>query len=294
MNKVLKGFIIGALGCIALGVILFVAAFFGGGKQKVQEYLSRNEGRIGAITYSIGHLGKDDFDLEFDLTKTTEEKYALDKFENLDINFGAGALEIKKTFGDQIVINHSKDVVVKSDGKTLRIRSKKKDIVLTERNFVTIEIPETVTFDNVTVNAGAAELSIERLEANNIDFDLGAGALHVDEFVCKNGTFNVGAGEVDIENGCIKNTSMDVGMGAIFYGGIIQGPLEADCGMGAITLELEGDESDYNYNIDVDAGDVQIGEKSYSGIGYSDYIDNGSINEFDLDCDMGSISITFE
>ena len=108
-------------------------------------------------------------------------------------------------------------------------------------------------------------------EENNIDIDLGAGALHADEFVCKNGTFNVGAGEVDIENGCIKNTSMDVGMGAIFYGGIIQGPLEADCGMGAITLELEGNESDYNYNIDVDAGDVQIGERSYSGIGYSDF-----------------------
>lgn len=294
MNKVLKGFIIGALVCIVLGVILFVAAFFGGGKEKVQEYLGKNNGRIGALTYSIGHIGKDNFKFDFDLTETSEENYASDKIENLDINFGAGELEIKKTFGDQIVVQCSEDVVVKSEGNTLRIRSKKRDIIFNDKNFVIIEIPESVSFDNVTVNAGAAELSIERIEANNIDIDLGAGALHADEFVCKNGTFNVGAGEVDIENGCIKNTSMDVGMGAIFYGGIIQGPLEADCGMGAISLELEGDESDYNYNIDVDAGDVQIGERSYSGIGYSDYIDNGSKDEFDLDCDMGSISIAFE
>ena len=90
MNKVLKGFIIGALGCIVLGVILFVATFFGGGKEKVQDYLAKNSGRIGALTYSIEHGERDEFKVDgnpdVDFSLTTRELAELIKQFNIDFN----------------------------------------------------------------------------------------------------------------------------------------------------------------------------------------------------------------
>ena len=44
--------------------------------------------------------------------------------------------------------------------------------------------------------------------------------------------------------------------------------LEADCGIGNIDLDINGKESDYDYEISCSAGEVDIGDSSYSGIGH--------------------------
>lgn len=292
MNKVLKGFIIGALICVGLGIIILIGAICGGGKELTKEYLAKHEGRIGAITYSVDTpLGKME---EWTVKKSEESVIPITGVENLDIEFVAGKLKVKKTEGKDITLRTSDDVVVKQEGDTLKIRMKKKEYFLGDANYVTIEIPESVIFDQIHMDAGAAEVIVERIEADQFDVDLGAGALHIEDLICEEGSFHIGAGEVDVENGEVEKAKIDVGMGAFFYQGVIGEELDADCGMGAISMELEGDESDYNYDVDVDAGDIRIGSRKYSGMNCSEEIDNDGIADFNLDCDMGSIEIKFE
>ena len=86
----------------------------------------------------------------------------------------------------------------------------------------------------------------------------------------------MGTGNVDLENLNVQN-------------------LEADCGIGNIDLDINGKESDYDYEISCSAGAVDIGDSSYSGIGHEKKISNpGASGKMDLDCGVGNITVDFE
>ena len=86
----------------------------------------------------------------------------------------------------------------------------------------------------------------------------------------------MGTGNVDLDNLNVQN-------------------LEADCGIGNIDLDINGKESDYDYEISCSAGEIDIGDSSYSGIGHEKKISNpGASGKMDLDCGVGNITVDFE
>lgn len=84
-----------------------------------------------------------------------------------------------------------------------------------------------------------------------------------------------------------------VGMGDVDIEGNITGKLDADCGLGNMELELTNSYNDFNYAINVGAGNVEIEDKEYSGIGNNMDINNNADKTMNIKCGLGNVSVEF-
>lgn len=48
--------------------------------------------------------------------------------------------------------------------------------------------------------------------------------------------------------------------------GSVEGNLKADCGMGSMTLDLNGEEKEYNYKLSCGLGSIDVDGETYSNI----------------------------
>ena len=75
-----------------------------------------------------------------------------------------------------------------------------------------------------------------------------------------------------------------------YYDGL---KLDAECAMGSIMVVCEGNQDDYNYEMECGMGQIVFGQESYSGLGEEIYIDNRSSKLIEASCDMGDIMLEF-
>ena len=68
---------------------------------------------------------------------------------------------------------------------------------------------------------------------------------------------------------------------------------DIDCGVGNVSVELNGYQKDYDYEVDCGIGQVVIGSNSYNGLGRKQEINNGAGRRIDIDCGLGRVEITF-
>lgn len=290
MGKVVKGFIIGACICIAVGLVLFIGAAVSGGLAGARSIMEN-----GGIT--IG-FSSDDFG---EYNTATEHTISLEGMDapDLELKLGAGEFEIIETDREDILVKATKKVDVSADSDTIRIQTPKtfhfiKIGIMENGNHVIIEIPEGMKFEDVKMEIGAGELNCPMLVSDSLRMDIGAGAIYVDEYICEEAVASVGAGEIVIGKGTAEDMDIDVGMGNLVFHGAIKDSLDVDCGMGNVQMWLEGSEKEHNYEIDCGMGNVTVGSTSYGGVAADQDIDNGASSEFDLDCGMGNLEIHFE
>ena len=94
-----------------------------------------------------------------------------------------------------------------------------------------------------------------------------------------------------------EHLDTECGAGSIeLLGAVLTGDAEIDCKLGSIVLIMANQpvESDYDYELSCGAGEVIVGDKSYSGLFREAEIDNGSGRLIKADCGLGSIVIQFE
>jgi hypothetical protein len=68
--------------------------------------------------------------------------------------------------------------------------------------------------------------------------------------------------------------------------------MEADCGMGNLTMMLTGSEDDHSYDVECSMGSVVIGGRSYSGAADADW--GSADSHFEIECSMGNVEISFD
>ncbi len=146
----------------------------------------------------------------------------------------------------------------------------------------------------IEINVGAGECVFEKLEAaESVDISLGAGKITVNALSAKEAGFDIAAGELRINGADVSHeTQVEVSMGQATLNGAFTGELDAECAMGNLYITLEGEESDYNYEVDCGMGSISIGGNSYDGVAERD-INNGSSNKIDVTCSMGNIDVGF-
>lgn len=213
---------------------------------------------------------------------TTEKRtegnlYELSKVKNLEIDLKAGELCMKAYQGDEIQVKIAREdrnyVKVSSGDDFLRIEGMKK----IQKGTIIVYYPENLKLEQLKVEVDAGEIEIENtIQTNFLDISIGAGELQVDGPVyTQSAMIEVGAGEVEISY-------------------ISSDSLEGNCGVGSMTLGLEGYEEDYNYNLECGLGEIQIGDNMHSSIGDHQEIDHGNKNKnISLSCGMGEIVLTF-
>ncbi|MCX4323006.1 MAG: DUF4097 family beta strand repeat-containing protein [Lachnospiraceae bacterium] len=128
----------------------------------------------------------------------------------------------------------------------------------------------------ISVTVGAGELLADRITAGTADFEIGAGHLSISELSI--------SGEMDLE----------VSMGAAEVAGTIAGDLEAECSMGEIVMNLAGSEDDHSYYVECGMGNVDVGSYSSGGVASHKSWNAGKSSYFDINCNMGNVTVTFE
>ncbi len=160
---------------------------------------------------------------------------------------------------------------------------------------IVITVPSGFIAENIKFDLGAGVIEVDELSTENADFEIGAGSMEIrrlnvtDKISCE-----VGAGELKVNKLEAKNADFECGVGRVIISGEIKGDLLADCGMGQIQLDLNGNEEDYNYNVSCGVGKIKLNDHHYS-FSTDDRIRNeDAVGTFDLNCSVGSLEVSIQ
>lgn len=320
MKKFVKGSLITAGILAAAGIVFCLISAIFGGRNLV--YFIRNDAymeekieaagrKLDAFFDRIGH-GRlqivipyeysDELIVNDHVVDVTgmEAQKPMDEIRNLSLTLGAGSLVVReKNTNDGMV-----DIYIQGQGGcdylvkngTLYVEGFKgiktigTDLV---ENVITLVFPAGTSFDEVDIEVGAGRMEIVSLSAREIDAAVGAGELIIDSTDAGDLSIEIGAGRLEAYGISAKDASLTVSMGECIYEGIVSGDLDAECDMGNMEFRLEGDEKDFNYEIECAAGNIKIGEASYTALASERKINNGCHRNIEIECSMGNVEIEF-
>lgn len=127
-----------------------------------------------------------------------------------------------------------------------------------------------------------------------IEIDAAAGSITADSILADSVAIEVDAASVQIEELQVtKEAELQVEAGKIVVG-YYDGPrLDVDCSVGSITVVCEGNEFDYNYEMECGMGRIVFDKESYSLIGEKIRYNDGKSKIIEAECEMGEIVIEF-
>lgn len=192
---------------------------------------------------------------------------------------------VKEGDSDSVIVDASqvnsqlKDKLLygKEDGE-LKIESNDhrfwKQIGKNNAGTLMIQLPKDRQLEDVSLEVGAGQLTIESIKTGCLDIEVGAGQAIARDFE-------------------VKDLNVDCGAGQAKLTGAVNRKVEIDCGVGAVEASLAGTEKDFNYQLKCDIGELQIGTESYTGLGNKRHIDNGAGKQMDVECGIGKVDISF-
>ena len=196
---------------------------------------------------------------------------------DLKLSLSGDELKFRSYDGDKLRIE-----VSGSKKDKIRIGTEDDSLILettgrTRDREITVSYPKNVRFKETSIEVAAGTVTM------------------CDEFWTDDLDVSVAAGEFT-NTGKIRaasDTTIAVGTGNVELSELDINNLEVDCGIG--NVGILGKEADYNYQISCSAGNVDIGDSSYSGVGHNKNITNPNAKgNMNLDCGVGNITVDFE
>lgn len=209
----------------------------------------------------------------------TEQSFSAEDVSALEVEAGACLFSIEESEDEDFhvkVQGAGKYQGYVSDG-TLHIRVVRTTALVNGSGEckLCLSVPKEFLFEQVELSLGAGQIKGNAdLQAEQIEIELGAG-------------------EIELSGLTAKAMEAEVGMGALILKGDIRESADLECAMGSIEMTLAGEASDFNYQVELAMGDVQLGDRSYSGMAGEWDIDNNAAKEINVECGMGSISVSF-
>ena len=104
----------------------------------------------------------------------------------------------------------------------------------------------------------------------------------------------VGAGLATVSDVSASKFDVEVGAGEAVVENLSVQELNVDAGVGSVDIEINGAETDYNYDVTCGIGEVTIGDHSYGGMGTTQNIKyEGAENHIKIDCGIGEVNMHF-
>lgn len=208
------------------------------------------------------------------------QSFSADSVKNLEVEMGACEFILEESEDEEfhVEVGDAGKYQGYVSGNTLYLRGMSKTSIgkMDKGCVIHLYIPADHEFEKIEFSLGAGQISSETsLQVRNMEIELGAGQITLD---------SVTANTLDAE----------VGMGSLEFTGDIRKKADVECAMGSIQLGLVGEETDFSYQLEMAAGEISIGDRSYGGIAGETYIDNNATKEIDIECAMGSIDISFQ
>lgn len=222
----------------------------------------------------------DDWDEKQAVPSGDSGTYEFDSISSMDIELNYDDLILCESEDRKITVTIDGDaadrVRVSTEGSELQIENK--DDYRPEERTVTITYPAGTEFTEVSIDIDAGTAALEDdLKAGEFSVSVGAGTLENYGIVT--------AGQTDIE----------VGVGTVELADLDADYIEAECGVGMMSLDVAGRKEDYNYRISCGVGSVLLGEDEFTGLGSTKKVDNnGASRKMQLECGMGTLEVDFE
>ena len=233
---------------------------------------------------------------ETEETSQEEKKNDYEQEENLYFEF-----ESKKV--QKLVLNFgAADVVLISGNKySLETRGVSSDSVncyLSQDGVLTVNNTKRLNFNFWGHNRGSRILPRflvtipENAHLNSLKIIIGAGNLRTKgcNISSQNVYFDVGAGNLVFGRIVSEKSNFRCGMGNLELSGELKGFTTIDCGMGAVKIDMNGNPSDYSYDVKLGLGDFKFNSEKRSGV-CRVYNNEKKKNHFSVNCGMGSVVI---
>lgn len=278
--------------CILFGAILTLAGFFMGAGKKINKNINSSfkENQLEEAEFSENYSDIQNLDISLAFTELILKEG--DTFSVTGIGVNQDKLELENNNGTLKIEQKQHSLWDKfslnfDDGIQIGINeSKKSQIVVT--------IPKNTSLKQVILEVGAGTMNVSDLNCDTLDIEVGAGKGNVSNVsVAEQSDIEVGAGILSISKFIVNKLELECGMGKIIMDGSIEKSCIADCGMGNIDMELNGNIEEYSYSVECGMGEVKVNEDHYSGLGTSKEKGTGE-KKLDLECGMGSIKVTIQ
>ncbi|MDF2586881.1 MAG: putative rane protein [Anaerocolumna sp.] len=274
-QKVIKYLAIGFAAFIALSIITGIATglmaltgvLSGGGSGNV---IDVNKSFEDVKSISVNHsVGK----LTIKLGNTDEVEVIA---ENVDDDFTAeknfsGDLKIKSRFNFWNFLGGNNNFNNKSQ--------------------ITILIPEDFVAENIRIDAGAGNVTLDDIITKKLDINAGTGNIEGTNIIADKVKLDGGVGEIDFEQVKFTDVDIDSGVGNISLQGQLFGRNKIDCGIGEVDLNLLGSSDDYYIKVDKGLGNINIDGQKYSNINWNNMTAD---NTLDINGGVGNIDINFD
>ena len=177
---------------------------------------------------------------------------------------------------------------------------------------IILTVPENFSADRVSINVSAGRCRVEDLRAETMELRVDAGELLAESVNATNFTASVAAGVCSIYNLTATDVRLSVDLGELKINGVSAAYLSTNvsagsaivsgkitqrgdfgCDLGKLSVELYGRASNYNIDLSVDLGSIDIDGERYSGSRSQQVFSSSNAIPIDLRCGLGEIRLSF-
>lgn len=240
------------------------------------------------------------FDSHYNILKGSVERFSLGNSSNiseLDFEIGACSFTTEPSPDDNFYLEAEYAGKLQSyvEDRTLYIRSTASVNHWNDLHGcqVILYVPEGAAFDDAEIEVGAGKLEFDDLQAVEVSLSAGAGEIRLDGLMTNELEVSLGMGQITIDEAVMGKLDAEIGMGEFVARGTLNGDADVECSMGNVSLTLDGNQLDFNYELSKALGNVTLGNSSSGGFSSERYLDNGAIKTIVVDCAVGNVTIRF-
>ena len=240
---------------------------------------SRELEKIDAIPASSGYTAQE---------PDGENILGFEGVQNLEIDVTELAVIVNVYDGGQVTVDMKRldsevreQMKIRMHGGKLEIEAEEKDRFgslaadhTSDELTLFISIPQDTEMEEITADVGAGYLEMTGISAKKLSVSADAGKADISGFSAERLEAECGAGQLVLEGGASEKAKLE-------------------CGAGEVIYTVPGVREDYNYEMECDVGEIEIGGDSYSGLGVERKEDNRSPYSIEAECRMGRIEILF-
>ena len=215
----------------------------------------------------------------------------------LNLEIGGSIIEIKDSPDGNIYVEGESVGKMQAyvEGDVLYIKSVRPANLADEikNSSIILYLPEECSLRRLDLSLGAGQLKLKNRVVEDMEVSVGAGQLLLTDVTLNTLEVSLGAGELRAQDVTVLSLDASIDMGNMDFTGAINESAEISCSMGNVNMDLEGNQEDFNFQLNCVAGNMEIDGERFSGAAMDRYIDNGAAKYMEINCSMGNVDIKF-
>ena len=210
---------------------------------------------------------------------------AYEGIDEISLDLSSLGVSVTPYDGDKVLVDTTQlqsdirdGVIISQDGGELEVETDSHDGIrwnTGDPGMLYISVPQEQYYSSFSADVGAGILEVEGVSAGDISLEVGAGQIVAEDFCADVLQADCGAGQISLQGEVLHNADLN-------------------CDIGEVLFTLPGNMETYNYELSCTAGELVVGDETYSGIQNRTRIDNSSSCLLEAECEIGSIEILFE